>query len=209
MKLEREPAAGGPPEVVVGGEGSLGYSGWSLAKTGAVAYAYTTPASPAQLYVASGTRLAAATHASRPGRARRQADRASRAAGVQDPRRTLGGGVPDPSAEPGRHARAPLRTPGGERSRGPARRAGSGVQLHQPDLCRPRFRHADGQLPWFDRLRAGVRRQDPERPGWRRNARRAGRGRCGTRQVLVARSQPAWVSRAPATVDRSPTSSPP
>ena len=97
VKLEREPAAGGPPDVVVGGEGSLGYSGWSLAKTGAVAYAYTTPASPAQLYVASGTRLAAATHASRPGRARRQADRASRAAGVQDPRRTLGGGVPDPS----------------------------------------------------------------------------------------------------------------
>ena len=55
VKLEREPAAGGPPQVVVGGEGSLGYSGWSLAKSGAVAYAYTTPASPAQLYVASGT----------------------------------------------------------------------------------------------------------------------------------------------------------
>jgi dipeptidyl aminopeptidase/acylaminoacyl peptidase len=54
VKLEREAAAGGPPQVVVGGEGSLGYSGWSLAKTGAVAYAYSTPTSPPQLYVASG-----------------------------------------------------------------------------------------------------------------------------------------------------------
>ena len=55
MRLEREPAAGGPPQVVVGGDGSLGYSGWSLAKSGAVAYAYATPTSPAQLYFSSGT----------------------------------------------------------------------------------------------------------------------------------------------------------
>ena len=55
VRLEREPAAGGAPEVVVGGDGSLGYSGWSLAKTGAVAYAYSTPTSPPQLYVATGS----------------------------------------------------------------------------------------------------------------------------------------------------------
>ncbi len=55
VKLEREPAAGGAPQVVVGGDGSLGYSGWSLAKSGAVAYAYAMPASPAQLYFSSGS----------------------------------------------------------------------------------------------------------------------------------------------------------
>lgn len=57
VKLEREPATGGPPQVVIGGDGSLSPFGasWSVAKSGAVAYAYTTPASPAQLYFSSGS----------------------------------------------------------------------------------------------------------------------------------------------------------
>lgn len=48
--LEREAAAGGAPQVAIRGAGSLARA-WSMAKSGALAYAYATPVSPAQLYL--------------------------------------------------------------------------------------------------------------------------------------------------------------
>ena len=84
-------------DVVVGGEGSLGYSGWSLAKTGAVAYAYSTPASPPQLYVASGTGSPQQlTHLDQDVLGGKQIAPVERLE-FKTNDGTLGGGVPDPS----------------------------------------------------------------------------------------------------------------
>ncbi|MCX6550539.1 MAG: hypothetical protein NTY02_05955, partial [Acidobacteria bacterium] len=52
VRLYRAAAAGGVPEVIVPPPGQRGSVGaWSLAKSGALAYALTTPGSPAELYV--------------------------------------------------------------------------------------------------------------------------------------------------------------
>jgi dipeptidyl aminopeptidase/acylaminoacyl peptidase len=52
VRLYRLPSAGGAPEVVAPAAGERGAIGsWSLAKDGTLAYAMTTPGSPAELYV--------------------------------------------------------------------------------------------------------------------------------------------------------------
>jgi dipeptidyl aminopeptidase/acylaminoacyl peptidase len=50
-RLYRLPAGGGKPEVVVGGQGSVG--AWSLGKDGSVAYSLSTPRDLPQLYLQS------------------------------------------------------------------------------------------------------------------------------------------------------------
>jgi dipeptidyl aminopeptidase/acylaminoacyl peptidase len=49
VRLYRLPSSGGQAEVVIAGNGTVG--GWSVAKNGAVAYAFTSPSDMAQLYV--------------------------------------------------------------------------------------------------------------------------------------------------------------
>jgi dipeptidyl aminopeptidase/acylaminoacyl peptidase len=49
VRLYRLPASGGPPEIVVDERGGVGR--WAVAKAGAVAYGFTTPGGPSELYV--------------------------------------------------------------------------------------------------------------------------------------------------------------
>jgi dipeptidyl aminopeptidase/acylaminoacyl peptidase len=49
VRLYRLPGSGGQSEVVIAGIGTVG--GWSVAKNGAIAYAFTSPSDMAQLYV--------------------------------------------------------------------------------------------------------------------------------------------------------------
>ncbi len=51
--LYRMPAAGGPPELIIGGQGRLG--GWSLGPNGMVVYAFGTPKDMDQLFVKTAT----------------------------------------------------------------------------------------------------------------------------------------------------------
>ncbi len=55
VRLYRVPAAGGTPEAVAPAPGERGSIGaWSVSKSGTVAFALTTPGSPAELYVREG-----------------------------------------------------------------------------------------------------------------------------------------------------------
>ena len=79
-----------------------------MAKSGALAYAYATPASPAQLYFASGTGSPQQlTHLDQDVLGGKQIAPVERLEFKS--RDGLRRGVPDPSAEPGRHPRAALR----------------------------------------------------------------------------------------------------
>jgi dipeptidyl aminopeptidase/acylaminoacyl peptidase len=49
IRLYRLPASGGQAEVVIADSGTMG--GWSVAKSGAIAYAFTSPSDLAQLYI--------------------------------------------------------------------------------------------------------------------------------------------------------------
>ena len=49
VHLYRQPVSGGAAQLVVGGTGTLG--SWSVAQDGAVAYAFSTPSNPSELYV--------------------------------------------------------------------------------------------------------------------------------------------------------------
>lgn len=49
VRLYRLPVSGGQAEVVIAGNGTVG--GWSVARNGAIAYAFTSPSDMAQLYV--------------------------------------------------------------------------------------------------------------------------------------------------------------
>ncbi len=60
VRLYRVPAAGGPAEAIVPAAGASGSVGaWSLAKSGALAYALSTPGRPAELYVRAADATAA------------------------------------------------------------------------------------------------------------------------------------------------------
>ena len=88
-----------------------------------------------------------------------------------------------------------------------ARCARPRVQRKSADLRDARIRHADGELPRFDRLRPSVRRRDFRRP-----KRQGSRGcvvgsRRGDRQATLGSIRRASASRAAATVASSPTGS--
>ncbi len=54
-RLYRLPVAGGSPELVAPAAGEPGSVGaWSIARNGAIAYAFTTPGAPAELYLKDG-----------------------------------------------------------------------------------------------------------------------------------------------------------
>ena len=52
MRLYRQPLSGGKPELVIGDRGSVG--AFSVAKSGAIAYTFSSPRDTAEVYLRSG-----------------------------------------------------------------------------------------------------------------------------------------------------------
>ena len=52
VRLYRQPLAGGKPELVINDRGSVG--AYSVAKSGAIAYTFSSPRDTAELYLRSG-----------------------------------------------------------------------------------------------------------------------------------------------------------